>query len=240
MPITVDSPVRCKIYLKYKVLQSSSTETKTHETKMKELMLTQVFNYKISENKRPIYGFNKLDYSQVVRGKRLFEGVIAVKKSIISDISKIIGLADATSTDNLNYSKKKVEYLQNVIENNSSIKSKLDEYYERALKEYEAQQQAYLNNDTMDILNDMPEGTGIVLAFGDNMDSDDLKEQYQELVARDMDLTAEQLELLIRNNADFVIEDVNFYERTGEINISKNDIDDVYRFFGKLKIWGDA
>lgn len=65
--VIVDTPISCKLFLKV-------------NSELQELMLTQVFNYKMSENKRPIYGFNKKDYSQVVRGKRLFEGVIVIKK----------------------------------------------------------------------------------------------------------------------------------------------------------------
>ena len=227
--VVVDSPVKCKIFLKRKV--DGSFE-------LKELLLTQVFNYKISENKRPVYGFNKLDYGQVVRGKRLFEGVIVIKKSLVSDISKLVELGKATLKDEMNYTKNKVEYLKNLFVEDKSIKPHIEDYYKRALEDYKMKQRMFLSNQNADILNELPEDASLILAFGSYAETEDFKSKYNNMV-NNTEFTYEEAEKLVETNNDFVIEDIQFFEKTGEVNISKNDIDEVYKFFGRLKEWSD-
>ena len=228
--ITVDSPVRCKIFLKRK--SDSGFE-------LKELLLTQVFNYKISENKRPVYGFNKLDYAQVVRGKRLFEGVIVIKKSLISDISKLVEIGNATLKDEMNYTRNKVEYLRNLFVEDKTIKPMIEDYYDRAVKEYKIKQRMFLSDQNADVLNELPSDTSLILAFGSYAESKEFEDIYNSMTNNN-EFTSEEAEKLIETKDDFVIEDIQFFEKTGEVNISKNDIDEVYKFFGKLSKWSDV
>lgn len=222
----LDSPVDCKIYLKYK--NGSSYE-------MTELLMAQVFNYKISENKRPIYGFNKTYFEQVVRGKKLFEGIIAIKKSIISDINKIINITPSFINNEKEYTNNKLEYLKNTLSDDESIKSLLYEYEKIQNEEYQFKVRSAIKDYSIDVLNDLPEDTKLIIAFGSYKTTDSFKEEYNNMINKGKELTSKELESLIINNSDFVIEDINFFEKTGEINISKNDIDEVYKFFGNVK-----
>lgn len=224
--INLDSPVDCKIYLKYK--NNDSYE-------MTELLMAQVFNYKISENKRPIYGFNKTYFEQVVRGKKLFEGIIAIKKSIISDINKIVNITPSFINEEKKYTDNKLEYLKNTLSDDKSIKPLLVEYEKIQNEEYQFKVRNAINNCSIDVLNDMPEGSKLIIAFGSYKTTDSFKEQYNNMINKGKEFTAKELEELIVNNSDFVVEDINFFEKTGEINISKNDIDEVYKFFGNVK-----
>lgn len=228
--ITVDSPVKCKIFLKRK---------NGADYELKELLLTQVFSYKISENKRPVYGFNKLDYEQVVRGKRLFEGTIVIKKSLVSDISKLVDIGKATFKDEMNYTRNKVEYLKNLFVEDRSIKPHINDYYERALEEYKMKQRMYLSNQNADILNELPKDVSLILAFGSYAETEEFQDIYNNIV-NNQEFTYEEAQRIIETSNDFVIEEIQFFEKTGEVNISKNDIDEVYKFFGKLNKWGDV
>ena len=228
--ITVDSPVKCKIFLKRK---------NGADYELKELLLTQVFSYKISENKRPVYGFNKLDYEQVVRGKRLFEGTIVIKKSLVSDISKLVDIGKATFKDEMNYTRNKVEYLKNLFAEDKSIKPHINDYYERALEEYKMKQRMYLSNQNADILNELPKDVSLILAFGSYAETEEFQDIYNNIV-NNQEFTYEEAQKIIETSNDFVIEEIQFFEKTGEVNISKNDIDEVYKFFGKLKKWSDV
>lgn len=228
--IRVESPSDCKMFLKVK---------KDDGFHLKELMLTQVFNYKISENKRPIYGFNQKDFSQVVRGKRLFEGVIVIKKSLISDIGKLVDLTSNKLKDELNYSMNKIEYLKYMLDNNKEMQSQLDEYYKRAIEEYQIKKDMEYSTSQIEVLNDMPEEASLMLVFGDSINDDEWQKEYKSKADNyeDTNIATSELENLIQQQAGFEVEEVHFLEKTGEVNIGKNDVDEVYKFFGKLKIW---
>ena len=228
--IKVESPSECKMFLRVK---------KEDGFHLKELMLTQVFNYKISENKRPIYGFNQKDFSQVVRGKRLFEGVIVIKKSLISDIGKLVDLASSKLKDDLNYSMNKIEYLKNMLNDNKEMQSQLNEYYERAIEEYQIKKDMEYSTNQIEVLNDMPEEASLMLVFGDSIHNDEWQKEYQDRANHyeDANIATSELENLIQQQTGFEVEEVHFLEKTGEVNIGKNDIDEVYKFFGKLKVW---
>lgn len=225
--VKVDSPINCKLFLK---------TTENGNSDIQELMLTQVFNYKFSENKRPVYGFNKKDYSQVIRGKRLLEGIIVIKKSSISDINKLFSSLKKVKDSDLNYSKNKIEYLKSTLSNDKTIQNKLDEYYKRALYEYEVKRINSLNeNDAIDIMNDLPENSSLILSFGDDINNDEFQSKLNN---KELSETS-SINGLITDSSSYVIEDIQFFEKTGEISIGKNDIDEVYKFFGKLKKWSD-
>lgn len=221
--VIVDTPISCKLFLKV-------------NSELQELMLTQVFNYKMSENKRPIYGFNKKDYSQVVRGKRLFEGVIVIKKSSISDINKLLSSISTGNSSDIAYSKNKIEYLKANLSNDKTMQNKLDEYYKRALYEYEVERLKQLNSSsTLDIMNDLPDNASLVLSFGDDINN---QEFQNKLNSKDL-IDSESVSNLLDSSSSYIVEDIEFFEKAGEISIGKNDIDEVYKFFGKLKQWSE-
>lgn len=226
----VESPVDCTIFLKYR--NENSFE-------LKELLLTQALNYKISENKRPVYGFNKLDFSQVVRGKRLFEGVIVIKKSIISDLSKLIKIGEPNNVDLFNYEFKKLDYLKSILKTDSELTKYVDIMKDRTNVEYQESVSKLMNMSSGDILNDLDENNSLLILFGSAKQDQDFKYKFKEYCedGKDISVTNEQLKQMIRDNSEFAIESVNFFEKVGEINVGSNDIDEVYKFFGKLKQW---
>lgn len=221
--VIVDTPINCKLFLKT-------------NSELQELMLTQVFNYKMSENKRPIYGFNKKDFSQVVRGKRLFEGVIVIKKSSISNVNKLLVSISVGNNNDVNYTRRKIEYLKTNLSNDKTMQNKLDEYYKRALYDYEVKRLKQLNSsNTLDIMNDLPENTSLVLSFGDDINN----KKFQDRLNSDELVDSDSISGLLESSSSYIVENIEFFEKAGEISVGKNDIDEVYKFFGKLKQWSD-
>ena len=96
----------------------------------------------------------------------------------------------------------------------------------------------FLSNQNADILNELPNDTSLILAFGSYAETEDFQSMYNNMVNNE-EFTYEEAQKMIETNNDFVIEDIQFFEKTGEVNISKNDIDEVYKFFGRLKDWRD-
>lgn len=224
----VESPVDCKIFLKYE----SSTGKE-----IKEILLTQALSYRITENKKPVYGFNRNRFSQVIKGKRLIEGVIVLKKSIFNEIGDLISLAlDEKDQERVELTAQKIAYLNTAI-NDNTLKSLVSEYAKEASIYYQNQIDQLSKSQKYNIFNTMPEGTQLIVAFGSLVNSNEFKQEYTNIIKKGENNYGAELEKLIKRDSELVIEDINFTEKTGEINISKSDVDEVYKFFGSLDGW---
>lgn len=116
------------------------------------------------------------------------------------------------------------------------MQNKLDEYYKRALYEYEVERLKQLNSSsTLDIMNDLPDNASLVLSFGDDINN---QEFQNKLNSKDL-IDSESVSNLLDSSSSYIVEDIEFFEKAGEISIGKNDIDEVYKFFGKLKQWSE-
>lgn len=224
----VESPVDCKIFLKY--------ESATGK-EIKEILLTQALSYRITENKKPVYGFNRNRFSQVIKGKRLIEGVIVLKKSIFNEIGDLISLAlDESVQERIALTSQKIEYLKTAL-NDNTLKSLVSEYAKEASVYYQDQLEKKKGKSDYNIFNTMPEGTQLIVAFGSLINSKEFKQEYTKIIKSGENNYGAELEALIKKDSELVVEDINFTEKTGEINISKSDVDEVYKFFGSLEEW---
>lgn len=224
----VESPVDCKIFLKY-----NSSEGK----ELKEVLLTQALNYRITENKKPVYGFNRNRFGQVIKGKRLVEGVIVLKKSLFNEISDLIDLKlNSEEEESLKIVNDKIKYLKTSLVSDNRLKSLVAEYEVEAISYFENKIKALKKNQKYNIFNKMPNGTQLIVAFGSLLNSEEFKTEYKNIESSS-ETYVEELEKLINAESELVIEDINFIEKTGEINISKTDVDEVYKFFGSLDSW---
>ncbi|MGL4867018.1 MULTISPECIES: hypothetical protein [Bacteria] len=223
----IESPIDCKIFLKYK--SSSGTE-------LKEVLLTQTLNYRITENKKPVYGFNRNRFGQVIKGKRLIEGVIVLKKSIFNEIGDLIDLSSINNSSR-KLTTEKIAYLKSVLPENTNLMNLVKEYEKDAAILYEMEKIKLEKSKKYNIFNTLPQGTNLIVAFGSVINSNEFKLKYKKILEKDSIDYATELEKLIKSDSELVIEDINFLEKTGEINISKSDIDEVYKFFGSLDNW---
>lgn len=215
----VESPVDSKLFLKIK---------KNNSFILKEIALTQIFNYRITENKKPVYSFNNLEFEQVIRGKRLIECAIVIKKSVVSELWKIIN-SESSYSEYLNqYIKDKIQYVKSISNGIDRIENLVKQYerdnleYNNLLKNTEAK------GNAIDILSELPEDMELLISFGT------YKQQDVELENKD-DFTEEEIISYIEKNSKLLIKNINFYEYSGEINISNTGIDEVFKMFGQIK-----
>ena len=223
----IESPIDCKIFLKYK--SSAGTE-------IKEVLLTQTLSYRITENKKPVYGFNRNRFGQVIKGKRLIEGVIVLKKSIFNEIGDLIDLSSINNSSK-KLTTEKIAYLKSVLPENTNLMNLVKEYEKDAAVHYEMEKMKLEKSQKYNIFNSLPQGTNLIVAFGSVINSNEFKIKHKKILEKNSIDYATELEKLIKSDSELVIEDINFLEKAGEVNISKSDIDEVYKFFGSLDTW---
>lgn len=223
----IESPIDCKIFLKYK--SSAGTE-------IKEVLLTQTLSYRITENKKPVYGFNRNRFGQVIKGKRLIEGVIVLKKSIFNEIGDLIDLSSINNSSK-RLTTEKIAYLKSVLPENTNLMNLVKEYEKDAAVHYEMEKMKLEKSQKYNIFNSLPQGTNLIVAFGSVINSNEFKIKHKKILEKNSIDYATELEKLIKSDSELVIEDINFLEKAGEVNISKSDIDEVYKFFGSLDTW---
>ena len=223
----IESPIDCKIFLKYK--SSVGTE-------IKEVLLTQTLSYRITENKKPVYGFNRNRFGQVIKGKRLIEGVMVLKKSIFNEIGDLIDLSSINNSSR-KLTTEKIAYLKSVLPENTNLMNLVKEYEKDAAVNYEMEKMKIEKSQKYNIFNSLPQDTNLIVAFGSLINSNEFKLKYNKILEKNSIDYATELEKLIKSDSELVIEDINFLEKAGEVNISKSDIDEVYKFFGSLDTW---
>lgn len=223
----IESPIDCKIFLKYK--SSVGTE-------IKEVLLTQTLSYRITENKKPVYGFNRNRFGQVIKGKRLIEGVMVLKKSIFNEIGDLIDLSSINNSSR-KLTTEKIAYLKSVLPENTNLMNLVKEYEKDAAVNYEMEKMKIEKSQKYNIFNSLPQDTNLIVAFGSLINSNEFKIKYNKILEKNSIDYATELEKLIKSDSELVIEDINFLEKAGEVNISKSDIDEVYKFFGSLDTW---
>ena len=228
--IIIESPVSCKIFLKYK--------SKKNGYEMKEILLTQVLNYKITENKKPVYGFNKNRFQQVINGKRLLEGVIVLKKSIFESVEKAINLDSEENINEKEDIERKLNLIKGFIDDDNDKLNMIEQYkddYERA---YYRRKENLISKKSYNIFEKLPNGAKLIVLFNSTLSDNTFKVRLKEINKnKDSGMALEDLKELIEKSSEIVIEDINFTEKISEINISKTDIDEVYKFFGSLNNW---
>lgn len=219
----VESPVDSKIFLKIK---NNGLYT------LKEIALTQIFNYRITENKRPVYSFNNKEFEQVIRGKRLIECAIVIKKSVVSELWRIINSESSYSKYLETYINDKINYIKTIGNGIDRIES-LIQKYEREVIEYEnLLKNSEIEGTALDILDDLPEDMELLISFGTSKQED---YSLSEL-SSNSNLTETDIINYIEKNSKLVIRNINFYEYSGEINISNTSIDEVFKMFGQVKV----
>lgn len=235
----VESPVDCRIYIRYKTKEEVTTANGgvgyVDRERISELLLTQVFNYRFTDSKRPVYGFNRKQFDQIVNGKQLLEGVIVLKKSMLNDLgSLLVNSADLSSYSN-NATEEKIEYLYNQFVDDPAMKSMVNLYEKEVTKDTQNKIESYIKESKYDIFNNLPSGVKLVIAFGSAIKSIDFQNRMKAIYDLDSGDTLGDMERLIMEQSDMVFTDINFTEKSGEINVGKNDIDEVYKFFANVK-----
>lgn len=235
----VESPVDCRIYIKYKtkeeVVDNNGKTGYVNIERISELLLTQVFNYRFTDSKRPVYGFNRKQFDQIVEGKQLVEGVIVLKKSMLNDIGSLL----VNSADLSSYSSKateeKIEYLYNQFVDEPAMKSMVNLYEHEVDKDIQNKVESYVKENKYDIFNNLPSGVKIIIAFGSGIKSIEFQNRMKAIYDLKNENTLGEMERLIMEESEMVFTDINFTEKSGEINVGKNDIDEVYKFFANVK-----
>lgn len=241
--IIIETPVDCKLFLRYKsntiTQDEEGKEIIVPEERLKEIALTQTLSYRITENKKPVYGFNQERFQQVIKGKKLLEGVIVLKKSLLNQIDNLIDITPKDIADQKNYTEEKLIYLKRNLIADDSIKDVLAKYEDELEDDWLKKKHKYINQkNKCNIFNNLPKGTKIIIAYGSAIISETFQNKLQTIMSKENSLyKVEEAENLIKENSEFIIEDINFIERSSEITISKSDIDEVYKFFGSLTDW---
>lgn len=240
----IETPVDCKIFLRYTVntvLQDENgKQSSTTEERIKEIALTQTLSYRITENKKPVYGFNQERFQQVIKGKKLLEGAIVIKKSLLNQIDNLIDVSPQDLINEKNYINEKLIYLKRNLVVDDGIKDILRQYENDSQDEWLKKKHKYINQkNKCNIFNNLPAGTKIIIAFGSAIVSEIFQSKIQSIMDKENSTNKiMQAEELLKENSEFIVEDINFIERGSEISISKSDIDEVYKFFGSLAEWG--
>lgn len=188
----------------------------------KPLPLTQVVSYKIEENKKPIYGYNKKDFNTMIRGKTIVSGHIVIKKSM----KDIIGTLIKAKSYDFSWvtPKEKIDLIYKLqLKNREDEKDKLNVWYDQILQTYTSIQNSY-KTSSIDTKND----TFLDMSYGDN--EIELKINFNILQTNNG-----SYEINMKESGDMIIvKNVHFISREGEISISKDSIDEVYTFVGNL------
>ena len=188
------------------------------------LPLTQVVSYRIEENKKPIYGFNKKDFTTMIRGKTIVSGHIIIKKQMKDIVGRFKNNKDFMVQSTTELVNQKIAYVSriknsNVIvnaDNKITKKMAFDDWQENIMDTYtkliEKLKPEDVNNDSF-----------LDMGFDDNVE---LKINFNILKDNNIDY---------ENSSDILtVTNVHFMSREGEISIAKDSIDEVYTFVGNL------